>query len=86
MRPWKNVVLGKFMKRQDTDVRAFGTVEYHVTYFEVEIKGGKPIIHDPDGLIYEVDWKTPEQLNDIDLTFPEDKEFMLQYIEHRALK
>lgn len=76
----------KIIKEIKSKAGAFGTVEYHVTYFEVEIKGGKPIIHDPDGLIYEVDWKTPEQLNDIDLTFPEDKEFMLQYIEHRALK
>lgn len=64
---------------------AFGPVEFHVTYFEVEILGGQPTIHDPDGLIYEVAWKTLEQIYDLHFSFPEDKEFLLQYIEQRAL-
>lgn len=64
---------------------AFGPVEFHVTYFEVEILGGEPTIHDPDGLIYEIAWKTYEQLHDLHFSFPEDKEFLLQYIEQRAL-
>ncbi|WP_261305289.1 NUDIX hydrolase [Paenibacillus andongensis] len=65
---------------------AFGPVEFHVTYFEVEILGGQSTIHDPDGLIYEIAWKTSEQLNDLHFSFPEDKEFLLQYIEQRALR
>ncbi|MFC6552448.1 hypothetical protein [Cohnella cellulosilytica] len=57
----------------------------HVTYFEVEILDGEPTIHDPDGLIYEIGWKTSEQLNELELSFPEDKAFLLQYIEQIAL-
>jgi aminoglycoside 6'-N-acetyltransferase len=65
------------MRRQVTDVKkiksksvAFGPVEYHVTYFEVEILDGQPTIHDPDGLIYEIAWKTPEQLKELQFSFP----------------
>ncbi|WP_127534210.1 NUDIX hydrolase [Paenibacillus kobensis] len=64
---------------------AFGPVKYHVKYFEIAIVGGQPTLHDPDGLIYEIAWKTAAQLNELHFSFPEDKEFLLRYIEQRAL-
>lgn len=63
---------------------AFGHVDYHVTYFEVEILEGRPTIQDPDGLIYEIGWKNSEQLNELQFSFPEDKEFLLQYIDQKV--
>ncbi|RED52946.1 NUDIX hydrolase [Cohnella lupini] len=64
---------------------AFGSVEYLVTYFEIEILSGQPTIHDPDGLIYEIAWKSPDQLKELIYSFPEDKEFLLLHIEQRTL-
>ena len=62
----------------------FGPVEYQVTYFEIEIIGGHATIQDPDGLIQEVAWKTAEQVQELHFSFPEDKEFLLQYFEQRS--
>ena len=77
--------LCKIIKKVKEKSGAYGPVEYLVTYYEVEIVGGQPTIHDPDGLIYEIAWKTPEQIKKLEFSFPEDKEFLLQYIEGRAL-
>ena len=63
---------------------AFGPVDYHVTYFEIEILDGQATIHDPDGLIHEVSWKTAEQLQELPFSFPEDKELLLRCIEQRS--
>ncbi|MGG4499217.1 hypothetical protein ABEX20_35385 [Brevibacillus reuszeri] len=46
----------------------------------MEITDGKPTNQDPDGLIYEVAWKSAEQIKDLDFSFPEDKDFILSYI------
>lgn len=75
----------KIIKKIKGKSGMFGPVEYYVTYFEVEILDGQRTIHDPDGLIYEIAWKTSEQLKALQLSFPEDKEFLLQYIEQVAL-
>ncbi|WP_239696933.1 NUDIX hydrolase [Paenibacillus oryzisoli] len=74
--------LCKINKEIKGNAGAIGPVEFHVTYFEVEILSDHPTIHDP-GLIYEIAWKTTEQLNDLHFSFPEDKEFLLQYIEQK---
>lgn len=74
----------KIIKEIKGKTGAFGPVEYNVTYFEVEILDGQPTIHDPDGLIYEIAWKSSEQLKELKFSFPEDKEFLLQYIELKA--
>jgi hypothetical protein len=34
-------------------------------------------IHDPDELIYEIAWKSKDELMDLTLTFPEDRQFLL---------
>ncbi|MGG1658444.1 NUDIX hydrolase [Brevibacillus sp. NRS-1366] len=57
-----------------------GHLEYEVTYFVVEIIDGEPTIQDPDGLIYDVAWKSAEQIKDLNFSFPEDKDFILSYI------
>ncbi|WP_240422074.1 NUDIX hydrolase [Paenibacillus periandrae] len=76
---YQSKVIRKIKEKQGSH----GPVEYEVTYFKVEIIDGQPTIHDPDGLIYEIAWKTVEQVKELQLSFPEDKEFLLNYIEQK---
>ena len=48
-----------------------------VRYFETIVKGGQMTLHDPDELIYEIAWKSKDELLDLTLTFPEDRQFLL---------
>lgn len=74
----------KVLSKVKEKAGAFGHVDYYVTYFAIEILDGQPIIQDPDGLIYEIAWKTPDQLRELQFSFPEDKEFLLHYIEQKS--
>lgn len=65
-------------KRTYDDVQ----VEAEVHYFEVAIIGGEMQIQDPDQLIYDIAWKTVDELKSLPLTFPEDRAFLLQYMKH----
>lgn len=64
-------------KRTYDDVQ----VEAEVHYFEVAIIGGEMQIQDPDQLIYDIAWKTADELKSLPLTFPEDRAFLLQYMK-----
>lgn len=52
-----------------------------VRYFETSIKGGQMMIHDPDELIYEIAWKSKDDLLGLTLTFPEDRQFLLSLFQ-----
>lgn len=52
-----------------------------VHYYECEIIGGQATIQDPDELIYEIAWQSKEAIKKLDLSFPEDREFLINYIE-----
>ncbi|MFT4417198.1 NUDIX hydrolase [Fredinandcohnia humi] len=56
-------------------------VEVH--YFEVQIIGGESSIQDPDGLIYKVAWKSEEETAHLELSFEEDRDFLLTYLKKR---
>lgn len=49
-----------------------------VYYFKIDIIGGKAKIQDPDNLIYEISWKSIEEINNLALTYPEDRELLIQ--------
>lgn len=49
-----------------------------VHYFRVEIVGGEPTIQDPDQLIYEIAWKSVEDLIDLPFCFEEDRSFLIE--------
>ena len=51
-----------------------------VHYFLVRIVGGKRTIQDPDNLIYDIAWKNLEELHAIELSFPEDRDYLINYI------
>ena len=53
-------------------------ISYHVDYFLVEIISGEITLHDPDEFIHEVAWKSLEEIQTLDLAYPED----IHIIEH----
>lgn len=55
-------------------------IPLEVHYFLVEITGGEEKIQDPDHLIYDIAWKSSDELKIIQLTFPEDKGFLIEYM------
>lgn len=54
------------------------TVEAH--YYLVKVVGGRRNFQDPDNLIYEIAWKTLDEIKNLELTFPEDRGFLISYI------
>jgi ADP-ribose pyrophosphatase YjhB (NUDIX family) len=54
-----------------------------VHYFKAVIVGGEPVIQDPDGLIYEIGWKSIDEIMALQLCFEEDRNFLIEYIRTR---
>lgn len=50
-------------------------------YFFVKIGGGKRNFQDPDNLIYDIAWKNLDEIQTLKLTFPEDRNFLINYIK-----
>lgn len=59
-------------------------IEVEVHYFLAEVIGGSLCIQDPDGLIHEIGWKSAGEIMDIDLAFPEDRDFLLTLANGRV--
>ncbi|MBA4493023.1 NUDIX hydrolase [Paenactinomyces guangxiensis] len=78
---YKVEVVQKLFEKIDV---SFG-IEAHVHYFEVKLVGGSATIHDPDGLIYEVAWKSAEEIKQLELSFPQDRELLLQWTTKRCI-
>lgn len=55
-------------------------IRVQVHYYIVTIVGGEKTLDDPDNLIYEIGWKTARDLLYLDLTFPEDRELLLNLL------
>jgi ADP-ribose pyrophosphatase YjhB (NUDIX family) len=54
-----------------------------VQYFLAEIIDGSACIQDPDELIYEISWKTIDDLKTLDLSFEEDRNILISILEQR---
>lgn len=54
----------------------------HVEYYQVVVIGGQEEILDPDHLIYEVAWKSASDIKQLELTYPRDREILLEFIYH----
>ncbi|MES9683871.1 DNA mismatch repair protein MutT [Bacillus sp. AFS001701] len=57
-------------------------VEVH--YFEVRIIGGNAKIQDPDQLIYDIAWKSADEILEIELSFPEDRNLLIDLINKKV--
>ena len=51
-----------------------------VHYFKVNIVGGSLCIQDPDELIYEIAWKSRDELKALQLSFEEDRELLMNLL------
>ncbi|SDN44756.1 ADP-ribose pyrophosphatase YjhB, NUDIX family [Psychrobacillus sp. OK028] len=47
-------------------------ISYYVDYFLVEIISGEITLQDPDEFIHEIAWKSFEEIQTLDLAYPED--------------
>ncbi|WP_274652768.1 NUDIX hydrolase [Paenibacillus humicola] len=54
-----------------------------VRYFRCDVIGGEPVLQDPDGLIYDIAWKSADELHALPLTFPEDLPFLSSMLSSR---
>jgi len=51
-----------------------------IHYFETVVTNGSISLNDPDGIIVEVDWKSMTELNKLEQAYPEDKDFLVNYL------
>lgn len=56
-------------------------ISIKVKYYEVKIVGGSMHIQDPDELIYDIRWINLQELRYLNLTFPEDRNFLEGLLE-----
>lgn len=52
-----------------------------VHYFSATIVGGEMCIQDPDGLIYDIAWKSADDLKELALSYPDDLKVLLDMID-----
>jgi ADP-ribose pyrophosphatase YjhB (NUDIX family) len=58
---------------------SFG-IQYKVQYFLANVVSGSPVIQDPDGLIYDIKWVSLEELDQLTLSFPEDRDLLVSLL------
>lgn len=61
---------------EELQVKQNDFVEVH--YFLVKINGGERKIQDPDQLIYDISWKTVDEIKILPLSFPEDRHYLIE--------
>lgn len=61
-------------------------VKVEVRYFEVKVMGGEMAIQDPDGLIHKIAWRNIREMPLAEFSFPEDREFLLGFLEEKTLQ
>lgn len=55
-------------------------ISFEVHYFLVKTVGGIRNFQDPDNLIYDIAWKNVDEIKTLELSFPEDRDFLMDYI------
>lgn len=58
-------------------------ISYSVEYFLVEIISGEITIQDPDEFIHDIAWKSLEEIQTLDLAYPEDIHIIEKVIKKR---
>ncbi|PLT31029.1 NUDIX hydrolase [Peribacillus deserti] len=61
-------------------------IDVEVHYYELKLIGGSAIIQDPDELIHEIAWKSADEISDLDLSFPEDRSFLLDFLKGQTYR
>jgi ADP-ribose pyrophosphatase YjhB (NUDIX family)/lysophospholipase L1-like esterase len=55
-------------------------ISFEAHYFLVKIVGGKRNFQDPDNLIYDIGWKNVKEIMTLELSYPEDRDFLIDLI------
>ncbi|MDY0405570.1 NUDIX hydrolase [Virgibacillus sp. 179-BFC.A HS] len=71
---------GKIVKSLFVKHAKLDGFEVDVRYYEVMVIDGCANVQDPDGLIYDIDWKSRKEIETLHLSYPEDREMILNYI------
>lgn len=61
-------------------------ISFEVYYFQVKLVGGTMVIQDPDNLIFDIAWKTVDEIQHLELTFPEDRDLLIGYVLDHCVK
>jgi len=51
-------------------------ISYELQYFQVRVISGELTVQDPDELILDIAWKSVEELDQLDMSYPEDVEYL----------
>ena len=51
-------------------------ISFELEYFQVRVVSGEISVQDPDELILEIAWKSVEEIASLDMSYPEDVEFL----------
>lgn len=51
-------------------------ISYELQYFQVQVISGELTIQDPDELILDIAWKSVSELDELDMSYPDDLEFL----------
>jgi len=67
-------VVSKLQNKAGT-IEQFG-ISYELRYFQVNVLGGEMTLQDPDELILDIAWKSADELDELEMSYPEDVEFL----------
>lgn len=51
-------------------------ISYELQYFQVRVISGELTVQDPDELILNIAWKSVAELDELDMSYPDDLEFL----------
>lgn len=51
-------------------------ISYELQYFQVNVISGELTVQDPDELILDIAWKSVSELDELDMSYPDDLEFL----------
>jgi aminoglycoside 6'-N-acetyltransferase len=58
-------------------------IEFELQYFQVKVVSGELTIQDPDEFILDIGWKSIDELDQLDICYPEDVDFIKGLLKAR---
>ncbi|MET3698862.1 ADP-ribose pyrophosphatase YjhB (NUDIX family) [Bacillus oleivorans] len=59
---------------------------FEVRYFYTKWIGGERKFQDPDQLIYDIAWKSADEIENLELTYPEDRDLLNRIVTNKGIK
>ncbi|WP_075619366.1 NUDIX hydrolase [Paenisporosarcina indica] len=51
-------------------------IQFELQYFQVKVVSGELTVQDPDELILEIAWKSIDEIDQLEMSYPEDVDFL----------